>query len=203
MKYLVLMGFFLCLYLHFYFGGSVEHDSLNTTQAAIQKDLPKVSTALKKVSHAPSTLVTNEASVTNEEESISPADEPSFVAESDYAIPWDEVEEGWKTELKAYLLEVDPEGGEDMFNAYLEEKKKFAERVDTSERSVETADGEASRSLAVVEYDARSEEIERAHQDNLKDIFGEHYSAIKSLHSDYVESVQYLNRSDVQFSISL
>ena len=201
MKYFLLMGFFLCLFLHFRTSGTVEHDSLNTAQAAIKKASP-AAPAIQRIAEAKKQPQSEEVVAESEEQSAE-AEEPSFVAESDYAIPWDEIEEGWKNELKAFLLEVDPEGGEEMFNAYLEEKKKFAERVDTSERSVETTDGEASRSLAVVEYDARSEEIERSHQDNLKDIFGDHYSAIKSLHSDYVESVQYLNRSDVQFSISL
>ena len=90
---------------------------------------------------------------------------------------------------------------EDMYSAYLEEKKKYVERVDFTDQdeAVETA----ASSEPLVEHDANEGELERTHTENLKEIFGDNYSKVESLHQEYVESVQYLNRSSVKFSISL
>lgn len=111
-------------------------------------------------------------------------------------LPWDDIEEGWKTHLKEFLTNADPEKAEEMFAAYLEEKKKYVERVDFT-------DGEGTQSDLTVEEDGKEGELERVHSENLREIFGDNYSKIQSLHQEYVDSVQYLNRSSVKFSISL
>ena len=91
-----------------------------------------------------------------------------------------------------------------MFSAYMEEKKKYVERVDFSDR-----ENGASEQLTpstedpLAETDSKEGDLERSHNDNLKEIFGNHYSQVESLHKEYVDSVQYLNRSPVKFSISL
>jgi hypothetical protein len=118
-------------------------------------------------------------------------------------LPWDDIEEGWKTNLKEFLVSVDPEKAEDMLNAYLEEKKKYVERVDfTDETPVEEGAAVAATD-PLAESDAKEGELERMHTENLKEIFGDHYSQVQALHQEYVDSVQYLNRSSVKFSISL
>jgi hypothetical protein len=90
-----------------------------------------------------------------------------------------------------------------MLNAYLEEKKKYVERVDfTDETPVEEGAAVAATD-PLAESDAKEGELERMHAENLKEIFGDHYSQVQSLHQEYVDSVQYLNRSSVKFSISL
>ena len=133
---------------------------------------------------------------------VSQADVTEEFDEDDLSqLPWDDIEEGWKTHLKEFLVSVDPEKAEDMYSAYLEEKKKYVERVDFTDQdeAVETA----ASSEPLVEHDANEGELERTHTENLKEIFGDNYSKVESLHQEYVESVQYLNRSSVKFSISL
>jgi hypothetical protein len=111
-------------------------------------------------------------------------------------LPWEDIEAGWKTHLKEFLVGLDPDKAEEMFTAYLEEKKKYLEKVEFSDKSLSDpqtgADGESELS-----------EFDRLHVENLREIFGEHYSQVESIHKDYVDSVQYLNRSQVKFSISL
>lgn len=118
------------------------------------------------------------------------------------ALPWDDIDEGWKSQLKEYLVSIDPEKGEEMFSAYLEEKKKYVERVDFSDSETGVSE-DLSAADAVVEQDSKEGELERIHLQNLKDIFGDHFSQVEALHKEYVESIQYLNRSSQKFSVTL
>lgn len=205
MRNLILIGFFACLYLHFQSSEEVvEHDVLSTQQSAFKKITP--TTERFAVSEGV-TLVSESPAV----EKIAPSQETSIITEADVAqeydgddlsqLPWDDIEEGWKTHLKEYLTSVDPEKADDMFAAYMEEKKKYVERVDFGD--TENGVTDAGSEDPLIENDVKVGELERIHADNLKDIFGDHYSQIESLHKEYVESVQYLNRSSVKFTISL
>jgi len=195
MRHLVLLSFFICLYLHFQNSSSEsqQSDSLSTQQASIAKVVPKPA-------KLPTIVTISDRSSKN---AVQKADERVAVNEihQDYdeddlsQLPWDDIEEGWKIQLKEFLVSIDPLKADDMFNAYLEEKKKYVERIDFSDQ--ETAPE------AFVEHDADQGEVERMHGENLKDIFGEHYSQVEFLHRDYVDSVQYLNRTTVKFTISL
>ncbi|MBA2405425.1 MAG: hypothetical protein H0V66_11685, partial [Bdellovibrionales bacterium] len=138
----------------------------------------------------------------SEQEMITDADVVADYDEDDLSqLPWDDIEEGWKTNLKEFLVSVDPEKADEMFQAYMEEKKKYVERVDFTDQDNTSADAAAS-SEAVTE-NGKEDELEQMHTENLKGIFGDHYSSVQSLHQEYVDSVQYLNRSSVKFSISL
>ena len=195
MRHLVLLSFFICLYLHFQTSSkdSEQSDSLSTQQAAISKPtvkmakLPKIAAIFKKKSKIVPEKI---------EKQVATNDFPQDYEEDDLSqLPWDDIEEGWKTQLKEFLVSVDPEKADDMFSAYLEEKKKYVERIDFSDQ--DTAPD------AFVEHDGNQGEVERLHAENLKDIFGVHYSQVEFLHRDYVDSVQYLNRTTVKFTISL
>ena len=206
MRNLILIGFFACIFLHFQSKDQeVTHDVLSTRQSAFKKFIPeKISTPVSDAV----TLVSEESSG----ETVTAVAETAIVTEDDIAeefdgddlsqLPWDDIEEGWKTHLKEYLTSVDPEKADDMFAAYLEEKKKYVERVDFGDTENGVA-ADASSEDPSIENDVKVGELERLHTDNLKEIFGDHYSHIESLHKEYVESVQYLNRSSVKFSISL
>jgi hypothetical protein len=111
-------------------------------------------------------------------------------------LPWEDIEAGWKTHLKEFLTGLDPDKAEEMFTAYLEEKKKYLEKVEFSDKSI-------SDPQTGTDTEAELSDFDRLHVENLREIFGEHYSQVESIHKDYVDSVQYLNRSQVKFSISL
>lgn len=207
MRNLILIGFFACLYLHFQSQDEVvEHDVLSIQQSAIKKlSAEKESTPMSKAVTLVSDVSTNDLALApSESDMITEAEIAQEYDDGDdlSQLPWDDIEEGWKTHLKEYLTSVDPEKAEDMLAAYMEEKKKYVERVDFSDTENGMTD-EGSAADPMIENDVKVGELERIHTDNLKEIFGDHYSQIESLHKEYVESVQYLNRSSVKFTISL
>lgn len=198
MRNLILFSFIACIFLHFYTQGQrVEYDELSIKQSSIKKIEPKKTPlhTFKKF-HEPAYRAPEK--IEAKEEFIASIDSDDIDDEDDLSqLPWDDIEEGWKTHLKEYLSSLDPEKADEIFAAYMEEKKKYVERVDFSD-----AENGVSQDLST-EEDDREGELERMHVDNLKGIFGDNYSTIEVLHKDYVESVQYLNRSSVKFSISL
>lgn len=195
MRHLVLISFFICLYLHFQSSSneSLESDTLSTQQAALTKPTLKAA----KLPKIAAVLIKKPKVVTEKiEKQVAANDFQQDYEEDDLSqLPWDDIEEGWKTQLKEFLVSADPEKADDMFAAYLEEKKKYVERIDFSDQ--DTAPD------SFVEHDGNQGEVERLHAENLKDIFGVHYSQVEFLHRDYVDSVQYLNRTTVKFTISL
>ena len=203
MRTLVILSLVACIYLHFRSREAevVQLDTLSFKQSSIKKiAAPQIK--LPAVVESTMTLPVSGFVESDNDPMITQADVTEEFDEDDLSqLPWDDIEEGWKTHLKEFLVSVDPEKAEDMYSAYLEEKKKYVERVDFTDQdeAVETA----ASSEPLVEHDANEGELERTHTENLKEIFGDNYSKVESLHQEYVESVQYLNRSSVKFSISL
>jgi len=200
----LLFAFFACICFHFYTRPRVEQsDVIQTRQSSIRRLAPT-----SKISPPASTRLIVESEVRNspeksmESETISEEDLAHLESDDEItSLPWDDIDEGWKNQLKEYLTSVDPEKGEEMFQAYLEEKKKYVERVDFSDSdSTITEDTSAD---AIIEDDQKEGELERIHVQNLKDIFGDHFPQVESLHKEYVESIQYLNRSSTKFSVTL
>ncbi len=201
---MILVAFFACLFLHFRSKESMEQsDVIATQQSAIKHLRPHRNVSRVEKVVEPNTLIEDKVAL------AAPAEE--FITEEDLeqvesddemtALPWDDIDEAWKNQLKEYLVSIDPEKGEEMFSAYLEEKKKYVERVDFTDS--ETGVSEDLSAEAVVEQDSKEGELERIHVQNLKDIFGDHFSQIEALHKEYVESIQYLNRSSQKFSVTL
>ena len=212
MRTVLIISFFACLFLHFQSQKKIvstpKEDSLSIRQSAVQKVPIK-----KAVIPTPESEITDKEAITAFSSTNS-----SFVPDSEYEeeeeeeydgedlsqLPWNDIEDGWKNNLKEYLVSVDPDKADEMFSAYMDEKKKFAERVDFSDANTTVAeDAASSTDEALVEGDSKEDELQRTHTENLKEIFGDHFSHVESLHKEYVESVQYLNRSSVKFSISL
>jgi hypothetical protein len=203
MRTLVILSLVACIYLHFRSREVevVQLDTLSFKQSSIKK-IPTPQIKLPAVAESTMTLPVSGFVESDNDPMVSQADVTEEFDEDDLSqLPWDDIEEGWKTHLKEFLVSVDPEKAEEMYSAYLEEKKKYVERVDFTDQdeAVETA----ASSEPLVEHDANEGELERTHTENLKEIFGDNYSKVESLHQEYVESVQYLNRSSVKFSISL
>jgi hypothetical protein len=203
MRTLVILSLVACIYLHFRSKEAevVQLDSLSLKQSSIKKiAVPKIE--IPAVAESTMTLPVSGFVESDNDPMITQADVTEEFDEDDLSqLPWDDIEEGWKTHLKEFLVSVDPEKAEEMYSAYLEEKKKYVERVDFTDQDG-AVENEAS-SDPLVEHDANEGELERTHNENLKEIFGDNYSKVESLHQEYVESVQYLNRSSVKFSISL
>lgn len=180
-------------------------DILSTKQSAIKKMSPEKVRLPTATSMQMASISADNAFVpASDDQMITDADIQDYDEDDLSQLPWDDIEEGWKTNLKEFLVSVDPEKAEDMLAAYMEEKKKYVERVDFTEQDTAVEESAAPATTdPLAEQDGKEGELERMHAENLKEIFGDHYSQVQSLHQEYVDSVQYLNRSSVKFSISL
>lgn len=205
MRTVILVAFFACIYLHFRTKESVEQsDVIATQQSAIKHVRPERKLSLDEI--------TPETNSVTEEKVTLPTSTEEFITDEDLAevesddemtsLPWDDIDEGWKNQLKEYLVSIDPEKGEEMFSAYLEEKKKYVERVDFTDAESGVSEDLNAPDL-IAEQDSKEGELERIHLQNLKDIFGDHFNQVEALHKEYVESIQYLNRSSQKFSVTL
>lgn len=204
MRPLLLVGFFICIGLHFLTRkGEVPHDSQASHSSISQKkEIRKVAKA--PVEHIEQKIVT----VASVERPVLSAPVEREEVTEDYvsddeinALPWDDIEEGWKHQLKEFLISMDPERGEEMFAAYLEEKKKYVDRIDFKDTEYGVSAEADTDSL--IEYDAQYEGLEVRHRENLQEIFGDYFSQVEALHSEYVDSIQYLNRTTTKISFSL
>jgi hypothetical protein len=205
MRKVLLFAFFACIYLHFQHRGShVQSDVIVVKQSALKREvpsrkasqLPSISNSLFSEAPKTSETIISGLDRLNEEELAQIDSEDELTS-----LPWDEIDEGWKTHLKEFLTGHDPEKGEEIFQAYLEEKKKYVERVQYSDS--DSGIQEDLLADAVSEQDDKEGELERIHLMNLKDIFGEHFTQVENLHKEYVESIQYLNRTQAKFSVTL
>ena len=202
---MILVAFFACIYLHFRTSESVEQsDVIATQQSAIKHLRPQRTVSVDEKMIPADALMEEKVALSSPTEDFI-TDEDLAQVESDdemTALPWDDIDEGWKNQLKEYLVSIDPEKGEEMFSAYLEEKKKYVERVDFTDAESGVSEDMNAPDL-VVEQDSKEGELERIHVQNLKDIFGDHFNQVEALHKEYVESIQYLNRSSQKFSVTL
>ena len=201
MRTFLIIGFIGCLYLHFRKEEVAVHqlDELSIRQSSNRKiSSEKIEVpSLPPVEAAP-LLQESEAEESTETDGGQEFDEDDLSQ-----LPWEDIEAGWKSHLKDFLVSVDPEKAEEMLASYLEEKKKYVEKVEFSEPETGTTETAVPSEDPLIEHDSKEGELERIYSENLREIFGNHYSQVEALHKEYVESVQYLNRSSVKFSISL
>jgi hypothetical protein len=195
MKKLLLIGFFTAIYLHMQ-GTSVpsQSDEVELKQSSIDRTRPEIkSSSITEQDTTQPTVAPVEEEYSSATNFISEDEMNQIEAEAEMtSLPWDEIDEGWKSQLKEYLFSVDPERAQEMFEAYLREKSKYVDQVDfTASDSQDTED------------ETRDKEREQLHRNILQEIFGEYFPDIEALHSEYVESIQYLNRSGVKFSVTL
>lgn len=208
MRTLLGLGIFICLFLHFNSKKEKEVttkvDSLSFKQSAAKEVVTEQSPPEK----APVQETKKEVKIA--ERSPGFVDEVENETQEDFAdemaqIPWSEIEEGWRTHLKEFLLSTDPNKGEEMFSAYLGATQKYSQRVDYYEEPTvaESIDDGEDNVDPLAALDEGSFDPESAHKENLREIFGELYPQVETLHQEYVESIQYLNRSSAEISISL
>lgn len=106
-------------------------------------------------------------------------------------IPWEDLKAGWRTDLKEFLIETDPDNGEEIFNAYMEESDSFEAEIDALSKEADKAGKEAKQ-----DFENLIGQLEVRHEEKLKEILGNYYSDVTDRHQQYNSSIQYLNRSD-------
>lgn len=106
-------------------------------------------------------------------------------------VPWEDIKQGWRSDLKDFLVEADPENGEEIYNAYMEESESFEAEVDALSKEADKA-GKDSRQ----DFETLIGQLEVKHEEKLKEILGSHYSEVTDRHQQYNSSIQYMNRSE-------
>lgn len=152
----------------------VARPAIHEVAAAIVEEAP----AERKIA------ISEEAAVTE----IEP--DGSEIAYAD-EVPWEEIKQGWKNDLKNFLLDADPYRGEEIYNAYLEESDSFEAEVDALNKESEKAGAEAKQ-----DFETLIGQLEVRHEEKLKEILGNFYSEVTDRHVQYNNSIQYMNRSD-------
>lgn len=103
--------------------------------------------------------------------------------------------------LKEYLVRMEPEDGEEIYNSYVNEKDNFDAEFEALNREKEslytTPEGEVSKKLlksnkaAILEFETLMTQLEQKHFEKLKDILGVYYDEVME------------NREDVRASRSI
>jgi len=207
MRTLLGLGIFICLFLHFNKREEkiTKIDSLSMKQSAAKVIPDKTTPAAPVVKVVEPKIEVQKTAKKNNFPEETELDTEEYTAEDMAQIPWAEIEEGWRNHLKEFLLSADPYKGEEIFSAYLGATQKYSQRVDYVEDEDMTFVEEDSSVQAdpLVGLDDNSYDPEASHTNTLKDIFGDLYPQVEALHKEYVESIQYLNRSSAEISISL
>jgi hypothetical protein len=201
MRPLLIIGIVISLLLHFtnQHNSSVETDLLNTRQSSIQRPVIKNNfsqSTEKKLEVTKSNFKLPDVAVEDDLEIMANDDVAQVENDEEFNIPWKEIEEGWRAELKDYLVKNDPDNAEEIFNTYLKEKDAPLRGPALVGAAEENSEG------AIVEYSDNASTEDRK-EERLQELLGDHYKGIKALHKEYVESIQYLNNSEVKFSIAL
>jgi hypothetical protein len=107
--------------------------------------------------------------------------EDDYLADAD--VPWEELKNGWREQLHTVLSDIDPENGEDIYNAYLTENNVYESEM----AKLELRDADDVQTLMG--------QLESRHEEKLKEILGKHYQEVTDQHQQYNSSIQSENRS--------
>lgn len=172
--------------------GTTQIDQIKTKMAAARGRPDENTSAIHRVSASlvADPVITETPSVSDNAAVSEIEPDGSQIAHVD-EVPWDEIKQGWKADLKEFLIEADPEHGEETYSAYLEESESFEAEIDSLSREAEKAGKEARQ-----DFETLIGQLEVKHEEKLKEILGAYYSDVTDRHQQYNASIQYMNRSD-------
>ena len=174
----------------------VQIDEIKSKVSAIKRaPLPKVEEPIQEMEGGP---VAQETEAPLMAESPSPEEESTSSEDSSesQSVPWNELEQGWFAELKDQLVRLDPEEGEAIYSSYMSEKEKYQTEVD----AIYKERANLTQKEAALEFDAIMSEIDRKHEERLKEILGRHFDEVMTRQEEYLESMQYLSHSNDETS---
>ncbi|MFL5783940.1 MAG: hypothetical protein ACJ76H_04960 [Bacteriovoracaceae bacterium] len=126
------------------------------------------------------------------DEAVTSEIEPNEVAQTD-EMPLDELKQGWRSDLKEYLVEVDPDNGEEIYTSYMEEADSYEAEIDALAKEADKAGKESKQ-----DFETLIGQLEVKHEEKLKEILGSHYSDVTDRHQQYNNSLQYMNPSETE-----
>lgn len=174
--------------------GVPQIDQIKTRMAAVRRQSEEVRPAVHRIT-AGIVQENPEVEVSTVSDSAVTEDPGFDSAASEHTdeIPWEDLKAGWRNDLKEFLIETDPDNGEEIFTAYMEESDSFEAEIDALSKEADKAGKEAKQ-----DFENLIGQLEVRHEDKLKEILGNHYSEVTDRHQQYNSSIQYLNRSDAE-----
>lgn len=99
-------------------------------------------------------------------------------------VPWTELDQDWNNELKDYLGRLEPYESETIHKAYLSEIDSFKAEMEAllNEKQSKATEEEAQ------EVEQLINQLDYKHEENLKEIFGAHYDAIRDHYNFFMEN---------------
>ncbi len=182
----------------------VTIDSIKTKLSAIQNSRPlQKQMALTQI-QSKNNDETSDAEVEPEISSNEDEAEIQVAQASDSSVPWEELQKGWENDLKDTLIRLEPEDGEVIFNAYLQEKENHQTELDNLFQD-KSAGVDKTRAPSDVpsDFDQMVGQVDQKHQERLKEILGAHFDEINKRHDEYEESIQHANRDNAEISIGI
>lgn len=167
---------------------SLRSDVVKLNMSAIKRKIAQVQNSKLP----PPKMIEQEVVQKNERAALAQTKSPTNEAEEK------EPAENWNSELKDFLTTVDPEGGSEMHDAYINERDSYQKEFNTlaTERSnLYHRDGKASKKLykenkeAIEEYDQMLTDLEYKHEQKLKEVLGAYYDQVKELNQHFDDSV--------------
>lgn len=178
--------------------GGPQIDEIRTRMAASRSRPDEPRAALHKITSAALTdsgdavvSTVSENAVTEES-----SEDPHFADASE--VPWEEIRNGWRTDLKEFLIEADPDRGEEIFSAYMEESESFEAEIDALNKESEKAGKEAKS-----DFDTLIGQLEVRHEEKLKEILGNYYAEVTDRHQQYNASLDEYNAGTEQVSVGV
>jgi hypothetical protein len=95
--------------------------------------------------------------------------------------PGSEYEKGWQEELSQVISYLEPEYGEEKFNAYVTERNDYQSTLSEL----------ISKNQMNHDLEYLISELEMSHEERVKEIFGRHYEEIKHHQYKFLESFSY------------
>lgn len=120
--------------------------------------------------------VEEEGDIIGESSSDEETDQSEDMADND-------LEKNWQDHLRNSLSTLEPEYGQEIFDAYVKEKENFQRELDAMIR-----DNQRSQEL-----EAFVEDLEIRHEEKIREIFGSHYDEVKEQQGRFMERMPALS----------
>lgn len=174
-------------------------DEIRTRMAASRSRPDEARPALHKIVSKQFIESSNDAVIsTVSDNAVTEEDNSETELAHSEEIPWEEIRNGWRTDLKEFLIESDPDRGEEIFSAYMEESESFEAEIDALNKEAEKAGKEAKN-----DFETLIGQLEVRHEEKLKEILGNYYSEVTDRHQQYNASLDQYNHSDEQVSVGV
>jgi hypothetical protein len=138
-------------------------------------------------------MILEESDLVESEQQIGSSDDDSEddderINHSDDNAVFNALEKGWEEHLRETIATLEPDYGQDIFDAYIKEKENYQGQLDAMIKKNQNNQ----------DLDQLVEDLEISHEDRVKEIFGVHYDEIKDAQKKLMERLPALESVQTQ-----